>query len=211
MVKLQDSTQIEIWDQFIQTGDMELLSSIYSDNYDLLYDYGLRYSSDIQIVEDSIQEVFVNIIKYRKNISFVKNVKGYLIASFRRKLFLELNKKNKTISTETLPDGFFDYFKCSDCTINNKEDLEFLYSTINECISKLSSKQKEMIFLRFEREIPYDEIASILNISVDSCYKSIYRIIKILRQAAEDIVIKSGKIIFGFSSDQISKMKSQGN
>jgi len=54
-------SQILIWNQFIEDGDQVSLSLIYTENYDLLFDYGLRYTSDIKIVEDSIQEIFVSI------------------------------------------------------------------------------------------------------------------------------------------------------
>lgn len=211
MLESQNLIQIEIWNQFIKDGNEEALSRIYVDNYDLLFDYGLRHTSNIQIVEDTIQEVFINIIKYRKNIGIVKNVQGYLISTFRRQLFLELNKQKKTISTEQFPAGFFDYFKIPDNDISDKEDLEFLYSTINDCVNNLNTKQKEILFLRFEREIPYGEIAKILNISVESCYKSIYRTIKAIRCAAEKTLIRGGKIIFGLTPDQLSKLKSLSN
>jgi len=211
MLKSQELSQIEIWNQFIEDGDTMSLSHIYKENYDLLYDYGLRYTSDVKIVEDSIQEVFISIIKYRNKIGIVKNLQGYLISSFRRQLFLILNNKKKTISIDLMPEGSFDYFRSPDNEISEKEDIEFLHTSINECISNLTNKQKEIIFLRFERDIPYEEIATILNISVESCYKSIYRTIKTIRCAVEKKIIRSEKLILGFTSDQIAKMKSQGN
>ena len=211
MLESQRLNQILIWNQFIEDGDQESLSLIYRENYDLLYDYGLRYTSDIKIVEDSIQEIFISIIKYRSKIGIVKNIQGYLISSFRRQLFLGLNSKKRTISMDLMPEGSFDYFKSPDNEISDKEDLEFLHTAINDCISNLTNKQKEIMFLRFERDIPYEEIALILNISVESCYKSIYRTIKTIRCVVERKIISSGKLIFGFSSEQISKMKSQNS
>lgn len=211
MLESNDLTQIRNWNLFIADGNKSALSHIYSDNYDLLYDYGMRYSSNIQIIEDTIQEVFICMIKYRKSIGIVKNLQGYLISTFRRQLFIDLNKQKKTISTEQMPEGFFDYFKSPDNDISDKEDLELLHTTINECINNLNSKQKEIIFLKFEREIPYEEIAAILNISVESCYKSIYRTIRTIRISAQRTLLKSGKIIFGFTPDQLSKLKSSGN
>lgn len=211
MSESQKIMQILIWNKFIEDGDTSSLSQIYTENYDMLYDYGLRYTSDVKIVEDSIQEVFISIIKYRKKIGIVRNLQGYLISSFRRQLFLILNNKKNTISIEQMPESTFEYFKSPDIDISDKEDAEFLHTTINECINNLTNKQKEIMFLRFERDIPYEEIASILNISVESCYKSIYRTIKTIRAAVEKKIIRSGKLILGFSSDQIAKMKSQGN
>ena len=211
MSELQKLNQVIIWNQFIEDGDQVSLSLIYKENYDLLYDYGLRYTSDVKIVEDSIQEIFISIIKYRSKIGIVKNLQGYLISSFRRQLFLGLNSKKRTISMDLMPEGSFDYFKSPDNEISDKEDLEFLHTAINDCISKLTNKQKEIMFLRFERDIPYEEIATILNISVESCYKSIYRTIKTIRCVVERRIISSGKLIFGFSSEQIAKMKSQNS
>lgn len=211
MIESQELDQISMWNKFVKEGDNESLSYIYSENYDLLYDYGLRYTSDLKTVEDSIQELFISIIKYRKKIGAVRNIKGYLISSFRRQLFININNKRKAISIDQIPESSFEYFKSPDNEISDKEDKEFLYATINECISNLTNKQKEIMFLRFERDIPYEEIASILNISVESCYKSIYRTIKTIRCSVERKIIKSSNLIFGFSSDQIAKMKSKGN
>lgn len=210
----QKNNQFLLWTKFIEDGDTQSLSCIYTDNYDLLYDYGLRYTSDVKLVEDSIQEVFISIIKYRSKIGIVKNLQGYLISSFRRQLFLSLNNAKSIISIDQMSEGYFDYFKSPDNEISEKEDVEFLHATINECICNLTNKQREIMFLRFERDISYEEIAAILNISVESCYKSIYRTIKTIRCAAEKKIINSGKLILGFSSEQISKMesrKSKGN
>lgn len=188
MRKSQDISQNEIWNQFISNGDEDALSYVYADNYDLLFDYGLRFTTNVHIVEDAIQDMYINLIKYRKNIGQVKNLQGYLVCAFRRQLLLDLNKQKKTISTEQLPEGFFDYFKSPDSESHDKEDKEFLHSTIVESVNKLTDKQKEIIYLKFERDIPYEEIAVILNISVESCYKSIYRSIKSIRISAEKML-----------------------
>lgn len=186
----QEISQIEIWNQFIENGNEDALSRIYADNYDLLFDYGIRFTTNIHIVEDAIQDVYINLIKYRKSIGNVKNIQGYLVCVFRRQLFLDLNKQKKIISTEQMPDGFFDYFKHpdADSDSNEKEEKEILYSAIKECVSNLTDKQKEIIYLKFEREITYEEIAVILNISVESCYKSVYRSIKSMRSSAEKVL-----------------------
>ena len=207
----QNFSQNEIWNQFILDGNQDALSRIYDDNYDLLFDYGHRFTSNVHMVEDAIQDVFINIIKYRKSIGFVKNIQGYLVCTFRRQLLLDLNKNKKTLFTEQMPEGFFDYFKSPDSENAEKEDKEFLHTTISECVNNLTDKQREIIFLRFEREISYEEIAVILNISVESCYKSIYRTIKIIRCAAERSLVKGGNLFFGFSAEQLNKLKSSGN
>jgi RNA polymerase sigma factor (sigma-70 family) len=207
----QELSENEIWNLFISDGNEDALSRIYSNNYDLLYDYGYRFTKNVHIVEDAIQEVFINLIKYRKSIGFVKNLQGYLVCTFRRQLLLDINKQKNIVSTEQMPEGFFDYFKSPDLDINDKEEKEFLHSTISSCVNELTDKQKEIIFLRFEREISYEEIATILNISVESCYKSIYRSIKTIRISAEKMLIKGGRLVYGFSTDQLIKLKAKSS
>jgi RNA polymerase sigma factor (sigma-70 family) len=194
MNKSHEISQNEIWNQFINNGNEDALSHIYADNYDLLFDYGMRFTTNVHIVEDAIQDMYINLIKYRKNIGQVKNLTGYLLCGFRRQLFLDLNKQKRMISTEQMPDGFFDYYKSPDSDINEKEEKEILHSTIVECVNKLTDKQKEIIYLKFEQEIAYEDIAVILNISVESCYKSIYRSIKSIKSSAEKMTFDNNKI-----------------
>ena len=200
MKVIKSNGQVEAWDQFILDGNMDALSRIYFHYYDLLFTYGMKHTSDKQVVEDTIQNVFMNLIKLRKSIGDIKNLSGYLISTFRRQLFLDLNKQKKTILTEQLPEERFDYFKSPEQDISDKENLERIHLTIKQCIGKLTAKQQEIIFLRFEREVPYEEIAEMLNISVDSCYKSVYRSIKTIRAEVGKILGKVENVILWFWS-----------
>jgi len=187
-VSKKNDCNVEWWNQFIINGNIDALSRIYLHYYDQLFTYGWKLSYDKQTVEDAIQSMFINLIKVRKRIGVVKNITGYLIITFRRQLFLDINKQKRTILTGFFPKERFDYFKSSGQDISDKEDLEHIYSTIKKCIGKLTDKQQEIIYLRFESEISYEEISKMLNISVDSCYKSIYRTIKLIRSEAEKIL-----------------------
>ena len=198
MKSLKNNELVEFWDQFILEGDLNSLSKVYFHYYDHLYDYGMRITSDKQAVEDAIQNGFMNFIKGRVNIGDVKNLSGYLVSTFRRQLISDINKQKKIIPTKTLPEEHFDYFKSSEQANSDKQDLELIYSTIKQCIGKLTEKQKEIIYLRFEKEISYEEISEILHITVDSCYKSVYRTINIIRTEAEKILGKEVNLILFF-------------
>ena len=187
--------QIDFWNKFILEGDLDAYSKIYFHYYDLLFDYGIRHTNDKQLVEDTIQDMFIHLIKVRKSIGIVNNLSGYLFSTFRRQLFLDIKKHNFTIVTDQIPEENFDYFKSPDHGISEKRDVEKMHSAIKQCVDNLSDKQREILFLRFERDISYEEIARMLNISVDSCYKSIHRSIKTIRAKAENILGKGGDIL----------------
>lgn len=198
MKVLKSNSQFEDWNQFIIEGNMDALSRIYFHCYDLLFTYGLKHTADKQVVENTIQDVFMNLITLRKSIGDVKNLTGYLICTFRRQLFLELNKQKKTILTEKLPEEQFDFFKSPEQDISDKEDLKQLHVIIKQCIGNLTNKQQEIIYLRFESGISYEEISEMLHISVDSCYKLVYRSIKTIRSEVGKIQAKEEIESFGF-------------
>lgn len=196
---IRNNSRNDSWDGFISDGNLDALSRIYFQYYDQLFSYGLKHSFDKQTVEDSIQNVFLNLIKFRKNIGEVKNLTGYLLTSFRRQLFADAGKQKNMILSEQLPEEKFDFFKSQDYEITEKENLETVLRTINRCIDKLSSRQREILYLKFHVGITYEEIAGMLNISVDSCYKSIYRSVKSIRGELEKITEDGDFFIFFFS------------
>ena len=195
-----DLGRMEVWNKFILDGNQNALSQVYFHYYDLLFDYGHRYTTDKQLVEDTIQDIFIYFMKHRKSIGIVKSLNGYLISTFRRQLILYLNKQKKTILSDQMPEEHFDYFKNQDQDISDSDNQELVHTTIKQCICKLTNKQQEIIFLRFEREISYEEIAKVLNISVDSCYKSIHRSIKTIRSEVEKTLGKGRSLILWFIS-----------
>lgn len=196
---IRNNSRNDSWDGFISDGNLDALSRIYFQYYDQLFSYGLKHSFDKQTVEDSIQNVFLNLIKFRKNIGEVKNLTGYLLTSFRRQLFADAGKQKNMILSEQLPEEKFDFFKSQDYEITEKENLETVLRTINRCIDKLSSRQREILYLKFHVGITYEEIAGMLNISVDSCYKSIYRSVKSIRGELEKITEDGDFFILFFS------------
>jgi RNA polymerase sigma factor (sigma-70 family) len=197
-MKIKD--ELNEWNQFIYDGNLDSLSVVYFHHYDLLFTYGMKHTSDRQSVEDAIQDVFVNLIKSRKNIGIVQNQSGYLVSSFRRQLFINLNKMKKTLVTDNLPEEHFDFYKSNEPVFKEEDNSEKLNSIISECISKLSSKQREIIYLRFDNGDTYEEIARMLQISVDSCYKSVYRSIRTIRNEVIRITGKGGNIILLYLS-----------
>lgn len=178
------------WDLFIATGSNKAFSQVYLNNYDILYNIGLKYCSDVQVIEDSIQNVFVNILKQGKKLQPVKNIRAYLIKSFRNQLLYELKKTKKLILLEQLSTFQFEYLKDTELSDQAKESSDMFMYAIKNSLKKLSARQQEILYLRFDSELTYEEISNILDISVDSCYKSIYRSVKLIK---EDISQKIGK------------------
>ena len=185
----QNNDYAKLWEMFVSQNNQEALSVIYKNHFDLLYNFGFKYTSDKEVIENSIQNIFVYFLKIRKKLGPVNNVSGYLMQSFRRQLFLELKKGKKNVLFETFPEEYFNY---DNVRKENEEDEEkdHLYQIVTKIIENLNPKQKEIINLRFIYGLNYKEISSMLDISVDSCYKSVYRSVIAIRFEAEKIFLQ---------------------
>lgn len=188
----------ETWEIFILNGNEIAFSKIYFDHYDLLYHYGLKYTSDIYIVEDSIQNIFSYFLKVRKSLRSVNNVRSYLLKSFRNQLFLDLKNQNKLSLFDQMPEHRCDLSNNIEQSITEDETTIELQTAVKKCLGKLSNRQQEIIYLRYDCDLSYEEIASILQISVDSCYKSVYRSIKAIKSEIEETYIKGKNLLFWF-------------
>ncbi len=196
----EKSNLLEPWNQFVLNGNHNALSKIYFHYYDQLFTYGLKHTSDKQIVEDSIQTLFLNFIRNRKGIGTVKNLSGYLMSAFRHQLFHNLSNQKKTILTGEIKEEKFVYFKNQEEEISDKEHLEEVHNAVKKSVDRLPSRQQEIIFLHFESGVPYEEIAKMLDITIDSCYKSVYRSVRTIREEVEKILGKGNNIILWFFS-----------
>lgn len=184
------------WVQFVKKGSQAALSMIYLDHYDLLFNYGLKYTKEISLIEDSIQNVFSYFLKVRKSLSPVHNLTGYLLKTLRRQLFHDLKEQKKLLLVEQLPEDNFHYYKSPEEEISDQEEQDQIQLLVKKCISSLTVKQQEMIYLRYECGLSYGDISDILDITVESCHKTIYRSIIAIRVEVEKIYDKRGNIFF---------------
>jgi RNA polymerase sigma factor (sigma-70 family) len=188
MKKWQENTDYTaIWESFVATGDKEAIGMIYFGHYDLLYNFGLKYTNDIQIIEDAIQNIFSYFLKSGDKLSSVKNLRGYLLQSFRHQLLLDLKKRNKVshLNRNSLENN-----DCHEPEVNEVYENEWnirIRQKLGQCMEHLTEKQKEILYLRFQGKLSYAEIAVMLGIAVDSCQKLVYRTLKLLREDLEKL------------------------
>ena len=196
MKKSENKDYTVVWNLFIADCDQEALGMIYFSHYDLLYNFGLRLTNDNQIIEDAIQDVFSYFLKSSGTLLPVKNLKAFLLQSFRHQLIFNLKKRNRLNSSDELFENKVVGHEPEVDDVFEEEWNNSLGKTIRKCMERLSNKQKEAIFLRFQSGLSYDEIAVILGITVDSCYKLVYRSLKELRQEVERLE-KGSKQLMG--------------
>lgn len=142
---------------------MELLINRY---YDLIFSYNYRSLGDYHVAYDLTQEVFIKMIKNIKNFKVkedkfknwlvkiaVNNLRDYVKSSYYK-------KRNSCEDVSTLQ---FEDEK--EINVLNLLEINEERLRVKGAVDKLSSKQKEIILLRFYHELKISEISTITGVN----------------------------------------------
>ena len=175
----------DIWENF-RLGDKEAFAFLYNQYIDILYRYGTKISQEEGLVKGAIQEVFLDLyLKRKKNKTNPQNLKFYLILALKRNLIKKLKRNRKLVNDESSNDILFEPEYSIENKIIEQEENAEISLRLNKILNQLPSKQKEVIYLRFNESLEYSEIAILLNISIESVRKQVYRAIKTIRKLYE--------------------------
>ncbi|MFO8234595.1 MAG: sigma-70 family RNA polymerase sigma factor [Bacteroidales bacterium] len=169
-----------LWEHF-KDGDKSALDEIYKFHYASLFDYGFRIIKDTDFIRECIQELFYELISNRKTLGATHNIRFYLLASIRRKIFSKIRNRS-----HFQPDYDFSYrfdlelspednFIKVEGKKKRREDLK-------KIVNKLPCREKEVIYLKFYKDLNYEEITRVMGINYDSARKLLHRAIKNLRK-----------------------------
>ncbi|HEX3009545.1 MAG TPA: sigma-70 family RNA polymerase sigma factor [Bacteroidales bacterium] len=168
------------WQQFLE-GTQEALSEIFLTHHDDLFRYGLKLTGNQEMVKDCIQDLFLKLWKNRSNLKMVQSVKPYLFKSLRNHLTdsLEMQKPNLSLTDETI-----DYlnlkYSYEDFVVNDLVSKETRQQVIT-AINKLSSRQREAIYLRYFQDLDFETIAQIMEMNVQSVRNTLQRAMQFMR------------------------------
>src|SRR6476661_632152 len=99
--------ELELWSEF-QLGNTAAYAELYKAFASLLYSYGLKFTSDVTLVEDCIHDLFCTLWTSRERLSKPLCVKNYLFKSFRNCIYKKANKTTFFLGEEQIMDFHFE-------------------------------------------------------------------------------------------------------
>jgi RNA polymerase sigma factor (sigma-70 family) len=172
-----------LWADFI-SGNEAAFKEIYSVHSQPLFKYGCHFTNDENLVLDCIQDLFVDLHRYRAKLGKADNIRIYLFISLKRKIFrrLDQEKKLKTLSLDGLP---FQYSLISDDP-GDEEIMKARIEQLEKAMKELSSRQREAIYLRFVKGMSYEELGEVMQMNYQSARNLIFRGIEKLRKCCQN-------------------------
>lgn len=186
---MDSKADIFLWRR-LKSGDKGALESIYSTHVSALIQYGKRYSSNEQLVEDAIQDLFLYIWNSREKLGDTDSILKYLLVSLKRSLFKKMKAASKTADAEPEHHAFEAELSMEDMLIAEEGGVE-RSAQLKQAFEQLSAKQKEAIYLKFYQQMDYEDICEVMDINYQSVRNLISRSLQRLRKYMPLLIVLS--------------------
>ena len=153
-----------------------------------MFQYGSKICRSQALLEDTIQELFLEVWKSRNPVPSI-SVKAYLLKALKYKLLKELARNNTTSFQDDFAENGSFELGHEAFLVARQEDEDRTHKVLRS-LEQLSHRQKEIIYLKFYQNLSYDEVSSIMNINYQAARNLLYQAIKALKK----IMI----IVYGF-------------
>lgn len=173
----QQNDELALWQAF-KKGDKEAFGAIYERYAEALFSYGYYFTKDKNLVEDAIQELFVNLWRMKANLSDTTAIKYYLFRALRRKIcdLLDL----ETVFSK-LPATHNGVETSIEENIISHEQTAEQHASLSQGLLGLPQRQFQAVHLRFYDNMDTREIAEIMQMNEQSVRNTIQRALIKLR------------------------------
>ncbi len=177
---MKEAAEVTLWQQ-IRAGNNKAYEQLFLRYADFMLAYGLKFTTNRELVKDAIQNVFMRIISGHEHIGDTDNVKAYLMASLRREVTVSIRHQNMLSLDNEEPRFNMIPMVAEIDSIEDSEEKKQLIFLLNKAINRLTLRQQEAIYLRYIQELPMKEVSTMLNMNYQSTRNLLHRAITKLR------------------------------
>lgn len=165
--------------------DKQSFEALFKDHFKFLTYFALEYVKDYDTAREIVQEVFANLWEKRASIDLDKSPRSYLGTSVRNRClnYLRDQKKYDLEILDIEGIGARDELQDNDNLVSDELKLK-----IDEIITGLPEKCREIFHLSRNENKKYKDIAQELNISVKTVEAQMSKALKIMRKKLADFL-----------------------
>ncbi len=159
-----NQSDLEIWRRF-KKDDKAAFIHIYTRYFNVIYNYGFKMCNDEEIIKDCIHDVFAQINESKSRLSDVRNIKFYLLKSFKTRFIHYQKKEARFVKNQRgINEDHFEFsLSIEQKIINSQLDQEKI-NRLNKAIQQLPIRQREVIYYFFYEELSIDDIRELMEV-----------------------------------------------
>jgi len=165
-------------------GDDQAFAKLYDLYVQMLYNYGLKLTTNQELLKDCIHDVFVKVYSKRGDSSTINNLCSYLLISLKNRLLDEFRRQTFTSPNEV---ETYEYRRASEDVERDYLMLEreaMQSEQVSHLMRNLTRRQRQAITLYYLEERKYEEICKIMQMNYHSVRNLMHRGMVKLREAA---------------------------
>lgn len=166
------------------SGDDQAYAELYDMYIQMLYNYGLKLTSDQELLKDCVHDVFVKVYLKRNDKNAIKNLCSYLLISLKNRLLDEFRRQTFTTPNEVEE---YEYRRAAEDVERDyicQERSLFQTEQVTHLMQNLTRRQRQAITLYYLEERKYEEICKIMQMNYHSVRNLMHRGMLKLREAA---------------------------
>lgn len=152
-----------------RNGDNEALGVLAERYYGALRRYGMKFYVDESIVEDCIQDLFLDLWQNRDRISQTPSVKFYLFKAIRHSILGHMRYQQRFTNEESLdwdtslPENFN-----AESLLIERETLNSLVAQMHAHMEALPKREREALYLRYYENMSVADISGLMGVNRQS-------------------------------------------
>lgn len=169
--------------EFLLQEGTKGIEEIYVLLYNRLMGYGSCLTNDKDFVHDQIQELFLWLLNHPERRKKIQKPEIYLLQSLKRNILANQRVQVRSGKKARQYQSTQEQEMCShESMIILDETKDIQEGTLRLAIEKLSTHQKEVLFLRFYECMEYKDIAEIFDVNIQTMRNTIFRALTKLRE-----------------------------
>lgn len=173
-------SDILLWKE-LKDGNKSALERIYSTYISSLLKYGRKFSRNDSVIEDCIQDLFIELWKNREGLGMTDSIQRYLLVALRRKVIRQLDKSKKWVSDTEPTELDFEVEIAVDQKLIALELSAERAAQVKAAMENLSKRQKEVIYLKYVSGLDYEDIGEIMGLNYQSVRNLVSNALKKLK------------------------------
>ncbi len=182
------------WEK-MRAGSAEAMLVLYEYNYKDLLSYGIQLSNSMHTAKDAINDVFLHLWEQHPRLKPVTNVKAYLFACIRRKIFHPSYSDKRLLLTDVTYENAEMSYEDILIAIQQSEETR---KKVQAAMKKLTDRQKELIHLRYYKNMDYQQIEQVTGISLKTAYNTVYNAVKTLADELRNSILTALLLLLFF-------------
>jgi RNA polymerase sigma factor (sigma-70 family) len=169
------------WKNFL-SGNNESFDLLYNRYVQILFIYGLQYTSNRELLKDCIQDTFVKIYEAREHLHHVSNISIYLRIAFKNQLINSLNRERLYLKSVNVSDILQIEENTVDQNMVYEEEKLQNQNKTEMMMNLLTPQQRKVVRYRYVENWSLEEISLYMGVNYQSTLNTLQRAIKKIKK-----------------------------